>query len=53
MIAVKARSIDVAAKPSDIFANVEKVLEKHFKIIDKKRLEPYEMDHMVLLLRKL
>ncbi len=50
MIAIKSRSIDVSAKPSEIFKNIEKELEKHFIIVDKKRLEPYEMDHIVFLL---
>ena len=51
MIAIKARSIDVSANPSDIFERVEKQLEKEFEIVDKKRLEPYEKDHMVFLLK--
>lgn len=50
MIAIKSRSIDVSAKPSDVFKNVEKELKKYFLIIDKKRLEPYEKDHIVFLL---
>ncbi len=52
LLAVKSRSIDVTAKPSDIFAKVEHQLAKDFDIIDKKRLEPYEMDHIVFLLSK-
>jgi len=52
MISVKARSIDVNAKPSDIFAEEEVSLKQHFEIIDKKRLEPYEKDHIIFLLKK-
>jgi len=52
LIAIKSRSIDVSAKPSEIFKKLEKELEKHFSIIDKKRLEPFEMDHLLLLLRQ-
>lgn len=52
MLAIKSRSVDVSAKPSDVFTEAEKELAKHFEIIDKKRLEPYEMDHIVFLLRK-
>ncbi len=51
MIAVKARSIDVAEKPSKVFARVEEKLKKNFNIIDKRRLEPYEKDHMFYLLK--
>lgn len=53
MIAIKARSIDVSAKPSEIFLRIENELSKEFKIIDKKRLEPYEMDHIVFLMKKI
>ena len=52
MIAIKARSIDVKAKPSEIFSRVEEELKKEFTIVDKKRLEPYEMDHVVFLIKK-
>lgn len=52
MISVKARSIDVTAHPKKVFRSVEKRLKKHFKVVDKKRLEPFEKDHMVLLLQK-
>ena len=52
MIAVKSRSVDVSAKPSEIFAKIEKSLKEKFEIIDKKRLEPYEMDHIVFLVRQ-
>ena len=51
MIAVKARSIDVTAQPSDIFEKTEKELSKVFKIVDKKRLEPFEKDHIMFLLK--
>jgi fibrillarin-like pre-rRNA processing protein len=51
MIAIKSRSVDVKAKPSEIFSKVEKELKKDFDIIDKKRLEPYEMDHIVFLVK--
>ncbi|MBR9678109.1 MAG: fibrillarin-like rRNA/tRNA 2'-O-methyltransferase [Nanoarchaeota archaeon] len=51
MIAVKARSIDVTKKPQTVFDEVEKELRKHFKIIDKKRLEPFEKDHSLFLVK--
>ena len=52
MFAVKSRSIDVTANPKIIFDKVEKELRKHFKIIDKTRLEPFEKDHMFFVLEK-
>jgi fibrillarin-like pre-rRNA processing protein len=51
MISVKARSIDVTAEPKKIYAEVEAKLSKEFKIIDKKELKPYEMDHIMFLLK--
>ncbi len=50
--AVKSRSIDVTADPRKIFNRVEKELKKYFVIIDKKRLEPFEKDHMFFVLQK-
>jgi fibrillarin-like pre-rRNA processing protein len=52
MIAIKARSIDVAAEPNEIYKKVEAELTKHFEIIDKKELKPYEIDHMIFLLKR-
>ena len=51
MISVKARSIDVNALPSEIFKKVEKKLKEYFEVIDKKRLEPFEKDHIMFLLK--
>lgn len=52
MIAIKSRSVDVSADPKDIYERVEKQLSEHFKILDKKRLDPYEKDHMMFLLSR-
>jgi len=51
MIAVKSRSIDVTKNPMIIFNQVEKELSKQFTIIDRRRLEPFEHDHMFYLLK--
>ncbi|RLG17202.1 fibrillarin-like rRNA/tRNA 2'-O-methyltransferase [Nanoarchaeota archaeon] len=51
LLAVKARSIDVTKKPKDIFKEVERELEEHLSIIDRKRLEPFEKDHMFYVMR--
>ena len=53
ILMIKARSIDVVQKPKKIFKEEEKKLkEKGFKIIDKVKLEPYEKDHIALLVEK-
>lgn len=53
MLMIKARSIDVVQKPKKIFKEQEKKLkEKGFKIIEKVKLEPYEKDHIALLVEK-
>jgi fibrillarin-like pre-rRNA processing protein len=53
MITIKARSIDVVQKPKKIFKQEEKkLIEKGFKIIDKVKLEPYEKDHVALVVEK-
>ncbi len=49
---IKARSIDVRAKPRDVFKREEKKLvDAGFTIVDKKDLKPFEKDHMALLLK--
>jgi fibrillarin-like pre-rRNA processing protein len=52
MIAIKSQSIDVTKSPKEIYARVEKELEGTFEIVERINLEPYEMDHLFLLLRK-
>ena len=53
LLMIKARSIDVVQKPKKIFKEQEKKLkEKGFKIIEKVKLEPYEKDHIALLVEK-
>lgn len=53
MIAVKARSIDVTKDPDIIFRESVKYLENEgLEIIEKVRLQPYEKDHMMIIVRK-
>lgn len=53
-LAVKARSIDVREKPKVIFDNVKKDLENYgLKIINNVRLDPYHIDHMMFLVKKI
>lgn len=51
MLAVKARSVNVAAKPSKVFADVREKLEKYLKVVDFKTLEPFELDHCIFVCR--
>ncbi len=51
LLAIKARSIDVTKKPRALFAEVRQRLDKEMTIIDSRILEPYEMDHMMFILK--
>ena len=51
LLAVKARSIDITKKPNDIFIQVRKEIEKVFKVIDFKILEPYQKDHCMIIIK--
>ena len=52
MIAIKARSIDVTAKPRKVFEKEKEKLRKYFKIIDFVILDPYEKDHCMIVMKK-
>ena len=53
LLAVKARSIDVAKKPKEIFKEIRKQLEQSsMVIVDYKELEPYEKDHAMFVCKK-
>ncbi|MBR9690308.1 fibrillarin-like rRNA/tRNA 2'-O-methyltransferase [Candidatus Woesearchaeota archaeon] len=52
LLFVKARSVDVAKKPKEIFMQVRKELEKEVVIVDYRELEPYEKDHCVFVVKK-
>lgn len=48
-VAIKARSIDVAAKPKRIFQREEKILTTSgFTIVDRITLEPFTADHVFI-----
>ncbi len=49
-VAIKARSIDVTKKPKEIFREFKETVKDRFRIISEKRLEPFEKDHLALLL---
>jgi fibrillarin-like pre-rRNA processing protein len=52
LLAVKARSINVKKKSKDIFEEIRKILEKNMTVIDYKILEPFEMDHCIIIVKK-
>ena len=51
MIAIKSQSIDVTLDPKEVFERVLKNLEKHFEILEKIKLEPYDKDHLFVVLK--
>ena len=52
LLAVKARSINIKKKSKQIFEEIRKELENIFIVIDYKILEPYEMDHCMIIVKK-
>ena len=52
MIAVKARSVDVSKKPSEIFKQVRNEISKELIIIDERKLDPFEKDHIFFVCKK-
>lgn len=51
MIAIKSRSIDVTAKPSEVYKQQRKILERVFDVVDFVTLDPYERDHCMFVLK--
>jgi fibrillarin-like pre-rRNA processing protein len=52
IISIKARSIDVTRPPREIYRQEIKKLENHFEILEKIELDPYEKDHMLVVMRR-
>jgi len=52
LLAVKARSIDVAKNPKIIFKEVKKELERDLIIIDNRVLDPFQKDHCMFVCKK-
>jgi len=49
MLAIKARSIDVTKKPSELYKREMEVLEERgFILVDKVHLEPFDKDHAMV-----
>lgn len=52
MFAIKSQSIDVTKKPKEVFEIELAKLVKHFEILEKIELEPFDKDHLFVVLRK-
>lgn len=53
MVAIKARSEDVAEDPDTVFQHsLKRLTDRGFTIIDKRRLEPYEDSHMMIVVER-
>jgi len=52
ILAIKARSVDVAKKPRQIFVEAKAYLEKHITIVDYRELDPFERDHCIFICKK-
>ena len=51
IIAIKSQSIDAVRHPKEVYKECLKELEKHFEILEKVELDPYEKAHMFVVLR--
>jgi len=52
LLSVKARSVDVAKNPKQIFRETKERLEKQVNIIEYRELGPYEKDHCIFVCKK-
>jgi fibrillarin-like pre-rRNA processing protein len=51
MMAIKSRSIDVTKPPSQVYRQELSKLEKRFRVLEKVELDPYERDHMLVVMQ--
>lgn len=51
MIAIKSQSIDVTKEPKAVYREALGKLEKHFEILDKVELDPYEKAHLFVVMK--
>jgi len=51
MLSLKSRSIDVTKKPDAVYKREEAKLKKHFKTLEKIKLDPHEKDHAFFVLK--
>ncbi|MBU0532462.1 fibrillarin-like rRNA/tRNA 2'-O-methyltransferase [Candidatus Micrarchaeota archaeon] len=53
MFCIKSQSIDVTKDPKEIFEMVISNLEKDFEVLEKIKLDPFDKDHLFLVLKYL
>ncbi len=54
ILMVKARSIDVTARPKDIFSRAQKEMEKGgYRVLENIPLSPFEKDHAAIVMKKI
>jgi len=51
-VAIKSQSIDVTKKPDEVFDAFLNKVKKQFEVIEKMKLEPFDKDHLFVVLRK-
>ncbi|MFB6131775.1 MAG: fibrillarin-like rRNA/tRNA 2'-O-methyltransferase [Halanaeroarchaeum sp.] len=51
VVAIKARSENVARDPSAVFETVRETLATEYEVLETKRLEPYHVDHLAVVAR--
>ncbi len=51
IIAIKSQSIDVTRTPREVYKECLQELEKHFEILDKVELDPYEKYHLFVVMK--
>ncbi|MBI4020656.1 MAG: fibrillarin-like rRNA/tRNA 2'-O-methyltransferase [Candidatus Aenigmarchaeota archaeon] len=51
LLAIKSRSIDVTRRPAAIYREELGKLEKHFTVLQTLRLDPFEKDHLFVVLQ--
>ena len=51
LLAIKSRSIDVTKNPEEVYRKELQKLEEHFQILEKVRLDPFEKDHLFLVMK--
>jgi fibrillarin-like pre-rRNA processing protein len=51
MICIKSQSIDVTKPPEEVFTMVLKKLETVFEVLEEIRLEPFDKDHLFVVMR--
>ena len=51
MLCIKSQSIDVTKRPEEVFEAVVNRLSKNFDILEKIKLEPFDKDHLFVVMR--